>query len=86
MGVGRNAPVSCFNARGVLGGQLKHPHHIEMREGGVVWVEMPLSHVSMRGGCWGVVETQEGGVGRNAPVSHFDARGALGSGQKVVEG
>ena len=44
----------------------------------------------MRGGRWGVVETPPScrnargrcRVGRNAPVSRFDVRGALGSGRK----
>jgi len=51
---------------------------------------VPPSRVSMRGGRWGVVETPPSRrnargrcrVGRNAPVSRFDARGALGSGRK----
>jgi len=51
---------------------------------------VPPSRVSMRGGRWGVVKTPPScrnargrcRVGRNAPVSRFDARGVLGSGRK----
>jgi len=33
--------------QGVVGRQSKQPHHIEMQEGGVGWIEMPPSCILM---------------------------------------